>query len=422
MQTVTETEKVTLYYRQGASDKVYHVAIEPSGEGFVVTFAFGRRGSTLQTGAKTAAPVDYPQAKKIFDKLVKEKTAKGYTPGEDGTPYQQTGNAERSTGILPQLLNPIDESEADRLIKDDAWWAQEKFDGKRVLICKEDNKVTGINRQGLVIDLPVPIVKAVQRLDTRRCLLDGEAVGDTFIAFDLLQEATLELAAKPYQVRYAHLVDLVDSTPSDSIRYAQTATTRAQKLTMLDRLRKERKEGIVFKRHSASYIPGRPASGGDQFKLKFTATASAIVAGANGSRRSVKLELLDGSRRIGVGNVTIPPNHPIPAVNQIVEVRYLYAYPGGSLYQPVYLGKRDDVGAEACWDRDQTIRDAGAREVHEDNSKNARDVGAGVGRGDCGLVHARGNDDGSTGTHAHQRRGPDPGADPHALIADDAAR
>jgi len=136
MQTVTETEKVTLYYRQGASDKVYHVAIEPSGEGFVVTFAFGRRGSTLQTGAKTAAPVDYPQAKKIFDKLVKEKTAKGYTPGEDGTPYQQTGNAERSTGILPQLLNPIDESEADRLIKDDAWWAQEKFDGKRVLICK----------------------------------------------------------------------------------------------------------------------------------------------------------------------------------------------------------------------------------------------------------------------------------------------
>jgi len=199
-----------------------------------------------------------------------------------------------------------------------------------------------------VIDLPVPIVKPVQRLDTRRCLLDGEAVGDTFIAFDLLQEATLELAAKPYQVRYAHLVDLVDSTPSDSIRYAQTATTRAQKLTMLDRLRKERKEGIVFKRHSASYIPGRPASGGDQFKLKFTATASAIVAGANGSRRSVKLELLDGSRRIGVGNVTIPPNHPIPAVNQIVEVRYLYAYPGGSLYQPVYLGKRDDVGADAC--------------------------------------------------------------------------
>ena len=111
MQTVSETAKVTLYYRQGASDKVYHVAIEPSGTGFVVNFAFGRRGSTLQTGAKTAAPVDYPEAKKIFDKLIREKTAKGYTPGQDGTPYRHTGNAERSTGILPQLLNPIDEAQ-----------------------------------------------------------------------------------------------------------------------------------------------------------------------------------------------------------------------------------------------------------------------------------------------------------------------
>jgi bifunctional non-homologous end joining protein LigD len=32
----------------------------------------------------------------------------------------------------------------------------------------------------------------------------------------------------------------------------------------------------------------------------------------------------------------------------VVEVRYLYAYPGGSLYQPVYVGKRDDVEPAAC--------------------------------------------------------------------------
>ena len=32
----------------------------------------------------------------------------------------------------------------------------------------------------------------------------------------------------------------------------------------------------------------------------------------------------------------------------VVEVRYLYAFPEGRLYQPVYLGRRDDVGAEAC--------------------------------------------------------------------------
>ena len=348
MQTVTEPEKITLYYRQGGRDKVYQASIEPSGAGFAVNFAYGRRGSTLQTGTKTSSPVDYPEAKKIYDKLVREKTAKGYTPGADGTPYQQTDKAQRTTSILPQLLNAIDELEIDQLIKDNSWWAQEKFDGKRILIHKEDGKITGINRKGLTIDLPVPIMQAMQILDARRCLLDGEAVGDVFIAFDLLREAMLELAGQPYSVRYGHLVDLVDSVPSDSIRYAETATTSTQKLNLLNRLRKERKEGIVFKRHTACYVPGRPASGGDQLKLKFTATASCIVAGANGTRRSVKLDLLDGRKRIGIGNVTIPANHPIPAVNQIVEVRYLYAYPGGSLYQPVYLGKRDDIEVAAC--------------------------------------------------------------------------
>jgi hypothetical protein len=49
-------------------------------------------------------PVEYEQARHIYDKLVKEKRGKGYTVGENGTPYQQTQGDERFTGILPQLL------------------------------------------------------------------------------------------------------------------------------------------------------------------------------------------------------------------------------------------------------------------------------------------------------------------------------
>ena len=65
-----------------------------------------------------------------------EKTAKGYTPGEDGTPYQHTDKAKPSTGIHCQLLNPIEEDQVDRLIADPAWWMQEKLDGRRLLIRK----------------------------------------------------------------------------------------------------------------------------------------------------------------------------------------------------------------------------------------------------------------------------------------------
>ena len=54
---------------------------------------------------------------------------------------------------------------------------------------------------------------------------------------------------------------------------------------------------------------------------------------------------------VPVGNVTIPPNQTVPNVGEIVEVEYLYAYLGGSLYQPVYRGKRRDLDISACTTR-----------------------------------------------------------------------
>src|SRR4051794_8129298 len=88
-------QRVTLYYRDGSSDKVYTAAIEPRGDGYVVTFAFGRRGAALQAGTKTTSPVTLEKAKTIYDKLVREKQAKGYTAGEDGAPFTGTENAGR---------------------------------------------------------------------------------------------------------------------------------------------------------------------------------------------------------------------------------------------------------------------------------------------------------------------------------------
>src|ERR1035438_10623570 len=137
----TQTEHITLYYREGSSDKVYQASIEPQGELFLVNFAYGRRGSTMSTGTKTQMPVDYDSAKSIYDKLVREKMAKGYTEGPDGTPYQNTPKEDRVTNLLPQLLNPIDEREVKRLLKDPSFAMQEKYDGRRVL----DRKSTRLN-------------------------------------------------------------------------------------------------------------------------------------------------------------------------------------------------------------------------------------------------------------------------------------
>ena len=97
-----------------------------------------------------------------------------------------------------------------------------------------------------------------------------------------------------------------------------------------------------------TYTPGRPNSGGPQLKFKFCATLSAVVAKVN-ARRSVEVRLFNGKRWIACGNVTIPANHAIPKVGAIVEARYLHAHrDSGVLYQPVYLGPRDDVEPGEC--------------------------------------------------------------------------
>jgi bifunctional non-homologous end joining protein LigD len=342
-----QTESITLYYREGSSDKVYQVAIEPKGELFVVNFAFGRRGSMLSTGTKTSTPVDYEAAKRIYDKLVREKMAKGYTPGPEGTPYQHTDQEGRVTGILPQLLNPVDEKEVRRLLKDPGWCIQEKFDGKRMLLRKIGEQVTAINRKGLVIGLPSPVGVSARWISSN-FIIDGECVGDVLYAFDLLEWDGEDYRPKPYHRRLVTLARLLDVPGVVKIRLAETNTDPGNKEQMFGRLKSEKGEGVVFKRLDAPYAPGRPGSGGPALKHKFYATLSAVVAKIN-AQRSVELRLLNCKGWISVGNVTIPPNHLVPPVGTVVEIRYLYGFKeSNSLYQPSYLGVRKDLEPHEC--------------------------------------------------------------------------
>lgn len=207
--------KTSLYYCEGNSDKEYHAEIVAVAGGHHVNFRYGRRGGTLTTGCKTAAPVEFAEAKQIYDKLVKEKTAKGYvsastvTKNSSQSPsYQSADESGLKTGFMPQLLNPISEAEAMRLIEHPDWSAQEKMDGERRAAHADCHSVIGINRRGLQVPLPLTIASELQ--------------------------------------------------------------------------------------------------------------------------------------------ATIPANHEIPCLNALIDVEYLYAYRGGSIYQPVYRGQRTDLELSAC--------------------------------------------------------------------------
>ncbi|NBV25538.1 MAG: WGR domain-containing protein, partial [Proteobacteria bacterium] len=312
--TMAEPKSTSLYYREGSSDKEYHVRLEAKGDGYVVNFAYGRRGSTLSTGTKTSTPVDYEAAGRLFDKLVKEKKAKGYTEGAAGTPYQHS--AKEVSGLV--------------------WAMQEKKDGRRMLVRSEPGSVTGINKQGLVVAVPDTIARTAVEL-AGYFVLDGEAIGDCLHVFDLLFLHGEDLRAQPYSQRYVALLNLLAGGMPKHIKAVSLWTDPIDKASWLRDFKAQKAEGVVFKLMNASYTPGRPNSGGAQLKHKFVATLSAVVAKVN-QQRSVGLRLLNHEGWQSVGNVTIPPNQPVPKVGAVVEVRYLYAYPDGSLFQPVYLG------------------------------------------------------------------------------------
>jgi bifunctional non-homologous end joining protein LigD len=338
-------EQISLYYRDGSSDKVYHAQLKESEDGWVVNFQYGRRGSTLQTNTKTTTPVAYDRAKKIYDKLVAEKTAKGYTPGEDGTPYQGTARASQVTDLVPQLLNIIDEERLKELGVDDAWMMQEKIDGVRLMIRKQGDEVTGSNRKGLVVAMSMAIEARLKTIDYDNLVLDGEAVGDVYWVFDMLEAAGDDLREESAESRYfklAEVLDIFDNVES-AVRLVPAAMYTNDKRALYKQLRDARAEGVVFKHKAAPYRPGRPASNGNQLKFKFTQTCTCRVVRLNPGKRSVQFMVRNGNGFAEAGNVTIPVNFEVPAVSDLIEVRYLYAYPGGSLYQPVYLGVRTDL-------------------------------------------------------------------------------
>ena len=340
MTAIVELPAASLYFREGGSDKEYHARIETKEEGYVVNFAYGKRGAALTIGTKTSSPTTLESATKIYEKLITEKKAKGYTPSTDGKAFAMTEKAGDVSGLLPQLLNPIEEAEACRYLSDDDWVMEEKHDGRRLMVRVTAGAVEGANRKGLLVSLPREIEDALK--NGADCVLDGEWIGAQLYVFDILSYAGEDISGKPYLERIK-VRNALPLGPGSAVKLVETFIGTEAKMAAYRQLEQAKREGVVFKNVQASYKVGRPNVGGTQFKYKFYATCSAVVGTVN-AQRSVGL-LLDG---VGVGNVTISSNFDIPQVGDIVEVRYLYYNPGGALYQAVYLGVRDDIDVTEC--------------------------------------------------------------------------
>lgn len=351
-----QTEKVELHSRQGSSDKVYHVQLENTGDKWSVEAQWGRRGSALQSDVKLSNRT-YEEAKRVYDCILREKTGKGYQITE----ATANGNAPISVGLpaakehsghTPELLTPIEEPEALQLAQDPSWWFQQKFDGRRLAVKKAHGQYTGINKLGQFISIDSSLTESLDLVQAQGFLADGEITQSHFRIWDLLSLNDTDLRIQPYENRYVHLTQHFRGVRG-IMQVCETAMTTKDKIAFVKRMHAANAEGFVCKNRYAAYAGG-PA--GPHYKCKFVTSASFIVGPKPDKKegdghRSIAVYLLEGNRPRFMGTVGVPDRYPLPGLEQVVEVRYLYCHPGpdGKLIQAKYFGKvRDDIEHAEC--------------------------------------------------------------------------
>jgi bifunctional non-homologous end joining protein LigD len=202
--------------------------------------------------------------------------------------------------IAPMLATP-----ARELPEDPAEWAAEvKWDGARALAYVADGTVTVRNRNGSDVTATYPEVAAALALAAgrRTLILDGEvtafdgeqpsfarlqrrlhharpdrnlitAIPVTYVAFDLLRQASRDLLGNPYEQRRA----LLDALALDRDSLIAPPAFPGQASEVTEASRQLGLEGVILKRLRSRYHPGRRTDA--WLKVKHVITASVLIGG-----------------------------------------------------------------------------------------------------------------------------------------------
>lgn len=241
-----------------------------------------------------------------------------------------------------------DEKLITKLIADEQWWFQQKFDGTRTMIHLDDLSATQRNGKPLKHTAATQWLPMIREhlealgyfLPGSSMILDCELIIETgaVYVFDVIDTDNLDC---PMQARLRMLEDL----PTDNvIRLVYTAWTAGRKSKLIEDCRD--KEGVVAKKITAPYQSGIRTT--DVLKLKNTHTADLVVLSLSQSPLSAGLGLIHpNGDMVTLSRASMIGKDRSIKVGDVVEVDYL-AWTGASLLQPRIISKRYDKDARSC--------------------------------------------------------------------------
>lgn len=335
---------------------------------------------------------------------------------------------------LPDAIHPMLATTARELpASDDGDWIFEpKYDGIRILAFVAGGAVSLMTRNGndktaqfpeiadalkwlwksrqqsFVLDGEIVALDAegparFQALQSRMHVSDPAAITAhrrttpvALFAFDLLMDGKDSLVTEPWHVRRHLLHDVLSAPTPDVLRLSELLEGDPQ--SILDRAATNGWEGVIAKRASSRYAPGKRSR--DWLKLKAEQRQEFVVGGYTEPRNSrehfgaLLLGYYEGDRLVYAGHTgggfsrqslaemwrrlqplerrTSPFAPPIPRTNErphwvrpsvVVEVKFNEWTSEGRLRQPIFIGIRDDKDAhEVVRERPLPLRRTAAKE------------------------------------------------------------
>lgn len=270
--------------------------------------------------------------------------------------------------LFPMLAKQTEATSLTDFIKRDLWVFEQKLDGHRLLLCSPggDFPPVAMTRNGTPYTrkLPQGLIDFRFPEDTHphKWILDGELVDGQFWVFDMPVSAFYG-DGETLKWRRNYLEKFVSMFGTPAIKLVPHANTTEAKIRLAEIALKQNYEGLVIKKSSSKYMPGRSDA---WLKLKFVTTAECVVlAVRDDGKESVRLGMYGPSvgafspkgsiatkdrvmHDVGRASLIGKEKNGKIEVGDVVEVRYLYAGAGNRLYQPTILRKRDDKLPEQC--------------------------------------------------------------------------
>ena len=200
----------------------------------------------------------------------------------------------------PRFIEPMKSKLVEQPPAHGEWMYELKFDGYRLIVIKNDKKISLMSRNQNEQAKRFPeIVEAIEELPVRECVIDGEVVALDeqgrssfqllqglemegrkaplyFYAFDLLQLEGKSLIGLPVEAR-KNVLEKLCAGAEEIIRYSGEIPTGRDVKVLLQEVQRRGLEGLIGKQRNSVYEPGRRS--GVWIKLKCLNEQEFVIGG-----------------------------------------------------------------------------------------------------------------------------------------------